>query len=166
MSTPQDPEGLTDSSPEEDISRFPGDVRVLQLIEQLSPDLFRSIPGDPCIRLPQTGAACQGDHWPLRSQGVKAWIAETGWRRIGILLSDRQIDLSDRQIDRIVNVLEGMAWNNPRTESEVTDALDADPLFEAVFIYLHERGDYVGNCSKLLRELCKTAQLNDAVCKF
>jgi hypothetical protein len=78
-------------------------------------------------------------------------MAEFIWEATGIVLFDREIN-------RLLNVLEGKAWQDHHSDPPVDDAVEQDPLFEALSIFLHDR-TFNGKSTKLLTELRKVAKL-------
>lgn len=123
----------------------------LERILATRPELFINIVGQPTIRLPQVSELSHSETWPLRSDRVKAWIAEFVWDQSGIVLAEREID-------RIVTVLAGKAWRDPRIDTELTEAMDADPLLEALLIFMHEHAIYDKSCTALKAALDQVAR--------
>jgi hypothetical protein len=82
---------------------------------------------------------------------VRAWIAETIWVNAGIVLLEREIT-------RMLTVLEGKAWHDQRLDLEVKDAMDQDPVFEAIVIWIRQNPRFEGTQTKLLGELSKIAK--------
>lgn len=124
----------------------------LALILETRPELFINVVGQPTIRLPDVPGRSTPETWPLRSDRVKAWIAEFVWNRTGIVLADREID-------RIVTVLVGKAWQDPRHDVELTEAMDADPLLEALLIFMHDHAVFDTSCTALKAALDDVALL-------
>lgn len=123
----------------------------LALILETRPELFINVVGQPTIRLPDAPGRSTRVTWPLRSERVKAWIAEFVWNRTGIVLADREID-------RIVTVLVGKAWHDSRHEVELTEAMDADPLLEALLIFMHDHAVFDKSCTALKADLDQVAR--------
>lgn len=65
-------------------------------------ELFINVVGQPTVRLSSPTERPYVESWPLRSDLVKAWIAEFVWDQSCILLAEREID-------RIITVLVGKA---------------------------------------------------------
>ncbi len=131
------------------VARHP--ALALDLILATQPELFINVVGQPTIGLPFSSTPPNRDTWPLRSERVKAWIAEFVWERAGMVLAEREID-------RIVTVLVGKAWHDPRHDSELADAMDTDPLLEAVVIFMHEHAVFDKSCTALKAELDQVAR--------
>jgi hypothetical protein len=123
----------------------------LALILATKPELFINVVGQPTIGLPSSPERLQQKTWPLRSERVKAWIAEFIWHQSGIVLAEREID-------RIVTVLVGKAWHDPRHDIELTDAMDQDPLLEALLILMHEHAIFDKTCTALHTALDQVAR--------
>jgi hypothetical protein len=137
--------------------RVPESVNV-QAVLDAAPELFVDAAGEPRIGLPIP----RGDPkhavtiWPLRDVRVRSEIAELLFREKGRVLSESEIT-------RILNVLEGKAWKDHRIDIDLKQALDEEPLIEAVFIFLHQpetAGQFRGSCSKLLPALTKIGRKN------
>ncbi len=114
----------------------------LKTILAMQPELFINIIGQPTIRLPGVQKRPLPITCPLRSDRVKAWIAELMWSRFGIVLAEREID-------RIVTVLVGKAWHDLRHDTELTEAIDDDPLLETLVIFMHEHAIFDKSCTTL-----------------
>jgi hypothetical protein len=132
--------------------RVPESVNV-QAVLDAAPELFVDAAGEPRIGLPipRDDPKHAVTIWPLRDIRVRSEIAEFLFREKGRVLSESEIT-------RILNVLEGKAWKDHRIDIELKQALDEEPLIEAVFIFLHQpetAGQFRGSCSKLLPALTK-----------
>ncbi len=127
------------------------DVAALKLIIEAIPELYCNIVGEPCIRLPPMRDGPDGGVWPLRSERVRAWIAEFIWK-------ETETVLFEREITRFLAVLEGKAWQDQRLNLEVKDAVDQEPVLEAILIWLGINRRYEGTSTKFLQELRKTAR--------
>lgn len=134
------------------------DIVALQTILDANPELFVDVAGEPRIGLP----FARGDPsrpqllWSLRHSRVRAEIAEFVYRETGSVLFDQEIT-------RVLCVLEGRAWKDQRIDVELKQALDEEPLIEALFIFLHQpetAGQFQGQCSKLLPALTKLGRKN------
>lgn len=123
----------------------------LERILAMKPELFINVVGQPTIGLPSSPERIQQKIWPLRSERVKAWIAEFTW-------DQSQIVLAEREIDRIVTVLVGKAWHDSRHDVELTDAMDQDPLLEALLILMHEHAIFDKTCTALQTALDQVAR--------
>jgi hypothetical protein len=66
--------------------------------------------------------------------------------------------LAEREIDRIVTILVGKAWHDLRHDAEMTEAMDADPLLEALCIFMHEHVVFDKSCTALKAELDQVAR--------
>lgn len=120
------------------------------------PELYINLVGQPTIVLAETTQSASPDRpqsriWPLRSDRVKAWIAEFTWNESGIVLAEREID-------RIVTVLVGKAWHDQRNDVELTEAMDDDPLLEAIMIFMHEHAIFDKNATALIASLDQVAR--------
>ncbi len=123
----------------------------LKIILGLAPEVFCNVVGTPCIRLPPTETGLDLGEWPLQSSRVRAWIGETMWEGSGIVLLEKEIT-------RILTVLEGKAWHDQRLEWDLKDAMDQDPVLEAVVIWSEKNRSLETTQTKLLQELTKTAK--------
>lgn len=122
----------------------------LELILDQKPELFVNLVGQPVIALPTPEEQPTARPWPLRSERVKAWIAELVWQR-------QDIVLGERDIDRIITVLIGKAWKDQRTNIALTEAVDQDPLLDALIVFMQQNAAFDGSSTKLLAELSKAA---------
>ena len=68
------------------------------------------------------------------------------WDHFGIVLAEREID-------RTVTVLVGKAWHDQRHDIAVTEAMDQDPLLEALMILMQEHAVFDKTCTTLKAEL-------------
>ena len=118
--------------------------------------MYCNIVGQPCIRLPPKRAGPTTQAWPLWSNRVRAWIAEFVWKR-------KTTVLLEREVTRIPWVLEGKAWEDRRTDLDVKDAMDQEPVLEALLIWLNEAENqsYDGNCTKLLMDFGLAGLMRD-----
>lgn len=123
-------------------------ANALKTILSLDPQVYCNVVGTPTVRLPPAQEDHEGDEWPLQSARVRAWIAETIWDRAGIVLLEKDIT-------RMLTVLEGKAWHDQRLDLELKDAMDQDPVLEAVVIWIRENPRFEGTQTKLLGELSK-----------
>ena len=117
-------------------------ANALERILAMKPKLFINLVGQPTIGLPTASEQPLPKTWPLRSERVKAWVAEFVWDQSGIVLAEREID-------RIVTVLVGKAWHDQRNDIEVTEAMDQDPLLEALLIFARRQAVFDKTCTAL-----------------
>ena len=117
-------------------------ANALERILAMKPKLFINLVGQPTIGLPTTSEQPLPKTWPLRSERVKAWVAEFVWDQSGIVLAEREID-------RIVTVLVGKAWHDQRNDIAVTEAMDQDPLLEALLIFVRRHAVFDKTCTAL-----------------
>lgn len=152
----------SDQDPKPDECGLPFPTRIeaitVQTILDATKELYVDAAGEPRIGLP----IVRGDPrrsesvWPLRHSRVRSEIAEFIFREKGRVPSDQEIT-------RILNVLEGKAWKDHRIDIDLKQALDEEPLIEAVFIFLHQpetAGRFCGSCSMLLPALTKIGRKN------
>lgn len=125
----------------------------LERILATKPELFINIVGQPTIVLPTSSDQPLPKTWPLRSERIKAWVAEFVWGQSGIILAEREID-------RIVTVLVGKAWHDQRNDITVTEAMDQDPLLESLLILMQEHAVFDKSCTALKEELDRVARAN------
>lgn len=114
-------------------------------------ELFCDSVGIPRIRLPPVRNSTGEEPWPLRSDRVRAWIADFVWERAAIILLDREID-------RILNILEGKAWQDQRRDLELCEAIEQDSVLEAVLVYMESETLFEGTMTKFQHELAKAAK--------
>lgn len=114
-------------------------------------ELFCDIVGQPRIRLPPPLDHPVDEPWSIRSERVRVWIAEFIWEKSNFILLDREID-------RILNVLEGKAWRNRRQDVEICQAIDQDSLLEAILLLMERETVFEGTMTKLQRELVKVGK--------
>ena len=123
----------------------------LERILATEPDLYINVVGQPTIKLPTSSGQPLPQTWLLRSERIKAWIAEFMWDQTGVVLAERVIE-------RIVTVLVGKAWHDPRHDVELTEAMDEDPLLDALLIFMHEHSVYDKSCTALKADLDQLAR--------
>lgn len=114
-------------------------------------ELYINFVGQPTIGLPNSLERPRREYWPLRSERIKAWVAEFVWDQFGVVLAEREID-------RIVTVLVGKAWHDQRHDIAVTEAMDQDPLLEALLILMQEHAVFDKSCTALKAELDHVAR--------
>jgi hypothetical protein len=107
--------------------------------------------GNPIILLPDT---LRDLLWPLiRSNRVRAWIARHCFRNTGELLLDREID-------RIVNILEGEAFARRTCDGTgdegLVRAVERDAVATAILRYMEERDRYCDGVGALFKTLDST----------
>lgn len=127
------------------------DTLALSLIEAESLDFYCDIVGQPRVRLPPTGNQGPDETWCLRSDRFRAWIAQFIWDR-------SQRILLDREINRILNVLEGRAWQNHRVDIEIYEAIEHEPVLEALLLFLDRERRFEGTMTQLMQCLKKAAR--------
>ena len=128
------------------------DALALRLIlDEPHLELFCDTVGIPRIRLPTVIGHAGEEPWKLRSDRVRAWIAEFVWERIAVILLDREID-------RLLNILEGKAWQDQRRDLELCEAIEHDSVLEAVLVYMESEPLFEGTMTKFQRELGKAAK--------
>ena len=125
------------------------DVTSIKLILNKIIEISCDIAGQPQVKLGQEQDEQQV--WPLHSRRFRSWIADFVW-------NEAETVLFDQEINRILTVLEGKAWKNQRVDIEVYEAIEKDPLFEAIVIWINEKKSFDGRSTKLLLELNKTAK--------
>lgn len=129
----------------------PQDVIALRLILDANPELYCDIAGEPRIRLPTASEQPPEELWSLRSDRVRAWIAEFIWEK-----STRV--LLDREIDRILNILEGKAWLDQRRDLELCDAIEHESVLEALLLFIEKEGRFEGTMTRLVQKLAMVAR--------
>lgn len=134
-----------------DASPKPDALALDMILNEPLLELFCDIVGQPCIRLPPPRDLPAEEPWKIRSERVRAWIADLIWERFRFILLDREID-------RILNVLEGKAWRDQRRNVELCHAIEQDSLFEAILLFMEEETLFEGTMTKLLRELVKVGK--------
>lgn len=131
------------------------DEKVLKLILAKNPELYVNIVGEPCISLPLDSGADQTP-WLLNHNRVRATITGFAWDNAGLVLHAQELN-------RLLRVLESRAWMDQRTEIELEDAIDDDPLLEGLLILLaspESNGSVRLTATKLLQALNKKARLS------
>jgi hypothetical protein len=132
------------------------DALAMSAILASEPELYVDVTGVPRITLPLAPTSEARMPWSLRHARVRAEIAELVFHKRGLILFEHEIR-------RILCVLEGKAWREQRYDLDTVQALDAEPLVEALYIYLHQpevNGRFSGTCTKLLSDLKKVAVKN------
>jgi hypothetical protein len=113
------------------------DQRALDVVLAIRPVLRINSIGEPQIQLPLN---LPGDDQPdkpvdatkfhdLSHSRVRAEIAY-------LVLLETRLILHDQEINRLLTILEGMAWKSPHVESELQQVLDESPLGEAIYLLL------------------------------
>lgn len=135
------------------------DQQALDVILGTRPVLRINSVRRPQIQLPLTspgvvssGSSGDGAKFhELSHSRVRAEIAYLVQRETGLILRDQEIT-------RLLNILEGMAWESPIVESELERVLDESPLIEAVYLFLKQQenlGEFHSSGTRLLEELQK-----------
>lgn len=127
------------------------DAWALRLILAEQPELFCDIVGHPRIRLPPIRDHPVEEPWSIRSPRVRAWIADLFFQHSKLLLHDREID-------RILNVLEGMAWHEQPRDFELSVAVDQDSLLEAILLFMEQKIRFEGTMTNFKTELTRLAK--------
>jgi hypothetical protein len=127
------------------------DAFALEQILAAQPELFCDMMGQPRIRLPPSRDHPDEEPWSLRSARVRGWIAELLWDHSNLVLLDREID-------RILNILEGKAWRDQRRDIELLEAVEQDAVLEAILLLMERETLFVGTVTKLQQELVKVAK--------
>lgn len=127
------------------------DAFALEQVLAAQPELFCDMMGQPRIRLPHSRDHPVEEPWSLRSGRVRGWIADLMWEHSSLVLLDREID-------RILNVLEGKAWRDQRRDIELCDAIEQDAVLEAILLLMERETLFEGTVTKLQRELIKVAK--------
>jgi hypothetical protein len=104
---------------------IPRDEKALRIILTTELELFCDLTGEPCIRLPASTTSSR-QTWSLRSSRTRFWMADLIWEKAVLILNDHEMTC-------ILNVLMGKACLDERTDIELHQAMDQDPL-EQVFI--------------------------------
>lgn len=104
----------------------------------------------PCLILP-------GEHWPqscrLQSPRAKAYLAALAW-------NSAQIVPRTADIDRVIRVLEGIAWNSaPRDAARdiLWQSLEDIPLLQAIIEFMREKMAHEATMHTFLSELKQLA---------
>jgi len=129
------------------------DVTALELIIEESPEVFVDIVGQPNIGIP-IRAGAKRVPWPLRHQRVRAEVAGFIWEKTTTVPYDHELN-------RILQVLESLAWADQRLDVDLKDAIDHDPLLECLLIFLRDpdrSGGINSTASALLNALSKAAR--------
>ncbi len=121
------------------------------ILKEPSLELFCDSGGQPRIRLPPIRQHPTEEPWRIRSERVRAWIADFVWERSKDILQDREID-------RILNILEGKAWRDLKRDLELFEAIEQDPVLEALIVLMHQFILFEGTMTKLMRQLVKVAR--------
>jgi hypothetical protein len=128
----------------------------LQAILDKEPDLSVMRAGIPFISWPLDKASEERTFCKLQHAQIKPGLAAFVWDTFRIVLYERELN-------RLVRVLEGFAWRNITTDAELSQAIEQDPFLETLFLYLRTLDadqPYEGSCSLLLSRLEKCAAKN------
>lgn len=115
-------------------------------------EVFVDIASQPWIRF--RTSIDDSASWPMRHGRVRAEIAR-------LIYEHHNIVLFEQEINRILVVMEGLAWRNHQPNVDLQQALEIEPLFEAVFIFLRQPesgGWFRGTSTLLYAELTKVAK--------
>jgi hypothetical protein len=134
----------------QDASNPPPDVVVLEIVKQNGATPFLDAAGEPRLRRNSEGP--EDISWPLRSCQTKAWIAR--------LYNDTTRMLIGRSsIDRVLLCLEGLAEDNDRSDVELCDIVETDPVLGLLIRHVrHEKkvkssaGDLLNAINQLTRD--------------
>jgi len=130
------------------------DVTIVNCATSLFPKPFVDSIGIPCVEISIDKQSGHKRVWPINHPRIRAMIAAEVYR-------SNDLVCFDKEITRVINILAGNAWNNPREDLDGEMALDENPLVEAIHILVHQpecSGSFDGNCSKLLTQLNKVAR--------
>ncbi|WP_254511400.1 hypothetical protein [Anatilimnocola floriformis] len=122
----------------------------LQLILDRRLELFVNLAGQAMIALPTSGNS-ETSLWPLRSERVSSWIAAFIWDRLKVVLAEREIE-------RVVMVLIGRAYGDQRTNIALAEAIEQDPLLDALLVFMHQNAVFDKSCTALRAALNKVAR--------
>ena len=130
--------------------RRPGRAELgLQIVLASGIEFYCSSLGQPTVKLP-IDENSDFRVWPVLSDRVAAWIHHIVWQQACVVLHRQEIN-------RIRWVIAGMAWEDERVSLDLMEAMDENPLFEALVLFIMEKRSYDGTCTKLLAEIKKTA---------
>ncbi len=132
------------------------DQLILETVRNAKPKLFVNPLGVPSIMLPFAPKSAKKTEYPIHSARLKAELAY-------YICSMTQLVPHQSEINRILTILEGKAWRKNNTTPELVEAIDSDPMLEAVYIYINQpsvSGSFEGTCTKLLNELLHIANSN------
>ncbi len=142
-----------DSKPEKETRSI---ETALQAILDKEPDLCVMRAGIPFISWPLDKASEERTFCKLHHPQIKPSLATFVWEEFAIVLYERELN-------RLVRVLEGFAWRNVTSDAELSQAIEQDPFLETLFLYLRTLDadqHYEGSCSVLLSRLEKCAVKN------
>ena len=132
------------------------DQLILDTVLKIRPKLYVNPLGVPCIMLPLRKKRTQQSEYPIRHSRTQAALAYFLCKKTGLVPHQSELN-------RILNILEGKAWRKNKTNPELADAFDSDPLLETVFLLLKQKGGggvFKGTCTKLANELNRLAISN------
>ena len=115
------------------------------------PELFIDLAGRPLIVLPPSAEGQTGSPCLLESGRVEAWLADFAFEDLSLVLSEPEVK-------GVVRVLKGKAWKNIRDDVSLADAVDEDPLLDALMLYAWDHPSFEGSCTTLLKELAQVAR--------
>lgn len=119
----------------------------LRLVLDTSPELFVGLSGIPMIVV---GSTSNGEPLCLHSKRIRDWVALQFWKAT-------EDTLRELEIDQILRVLAGLAWNELRNPPSIEVAMDEDPLVEAVLVFIGRQSRFDGTATALLKELGSVA---------
>jgi hypothetical protein len=126
----------------------------LALIEKNQIPLYCDRLGHPFIELPLDR---KKRPWPLRSQTVRSWICT-------VCFHDLKAVASSGDIEAILGVLEGHAWQSPRSgiaDEELALVVEQDALLQAVLEFMTDKDQFTLITTELMRELKNVAESKD-----
>lgn len=130
------------------------DTKVVKCAMALFPNPFVNSVGIPCVEIPINKKDNIKLAWPINHSRVRALIAAE-------VFSCEDFVCFDKEVRRVIHILEGIAWMNPQEDPKGEIALDEHPMIEAIHIMLLQSdcsGSFEGSCSKLLTQLKKVAR--------
>lgn len=144
-------DNVTDSSRNESADAAPSDGEILlNLIFSMNVRYHVDKTGEPCLLLP-------GDSleraYPIQSRRVRAFIAALAWNSVQLLPSTAELD-------RVLRVLEGLAWEHaPKeaTREQLWHSLQDKPVLQVVVEFMREREKRETQMQSLLNDLEEVA---------
>jgi hypothetical protein len=126
------------------------DVIALNIVKKKGAVPFLDAAGEPRLRRKTEGP--EDISWPIRSRQTKAWIA--------CLYNDKTNALISRSsIDRVLLCLEGLAEDNDRSDIELCDIIETEPVLGLLIRHVrHEQqvklvsGDLLNALTKLTKD--------------
>lgn len=107
------------------------DVVALEIVKRSGATPFLDVAGEPRLRRKTEGP--EDISWPIRSRRTEAWIAR--------LYNDKtKVLISRSSIDRVLLCLEGLAEDNNRSDIELCDIIETEPVLGLLIRYVrHEQ---------------------------